>query len=64
MKNVEKLESINIEKMNLLENRENGNYRYSASLLCGVAGRFGLTARVIPSGDDHLKYSPGLITWA
>ena len=64
MKNVEKLEDINIQTMNLMEDKGNGDYRYGATLLCGLAGRFGLTARVIPAGDDHLKYSPGLITWA
>ncbi len=64
MVDVEKLESINIEKMKLLEDLGDGRYRYGTSLSCGLSGRFGLTARVIPSEDDHLKHSPGLITWA
>ncbi len=64
MKNVEKFETVNIEKMNLAEDRGYGKYLYSTSLVCGIAGRFGLTSRVIPAGDDHLKNTPGLITWA
>ncbi len=64
MKNVERLETVNIEKMNLTEDRGNGQYLYATSLVCGIAGRFGLTARVIPSADDHLKNTPGLLTWA
>lgn len=64
IKDVEKLEGIHIQPMALLETRENGEYRYGATLECSLAGRFGLTARVIPAGDDHLRYTPGLITWA
>ena len=64
MLDVEKLESINIEKMKLLEDLGDGRYRYGTSLSCGLSGRFGLTARVIPAEDDHLKHTPGLITWA
>ena len=64
MKDVDKLEFINIKKMNLITDLGNGQYQYSTSLLCDLAGRFGLTARVIPSGDDHLKYAPNLITWS
>jgi len=64
MLNVEKLETINIKKMNLLEDYGDGRCRFGKSLLCNLSGRFGLTARVIPAEDDHLKRSPGLITWA
>ena len=64
MQDVEKLESINIEIMNLHENLGAGSYRYTATLPCKISGRFGLTARVIPSADDQLKNSPLLTTWA
>jgi len=64
MLDVEKLESINIEQMKLLEDYGDGRYHYGTSLLCTLSGRFGLTARVIPSEDEHLKHAPGLITWA
>lgn len=64
MLDVEKLESINIETMKLVEDLGDGHYRYGTSLLCGLSGRFGLTARVIPAEDNHLRRSPGLITWA
>ena len=64
MKNVEKLETVNIETMNMIEDLGKGRFKYSTSLLCNNAGRFGVTARIIPSGDNYLKHSPGLITWA
>ena len=64
IKDVDKLEAINIQKMSLTEDLSGGRYRYTTSLKCEIAGRFGLTARVIPAGDDHLKFSPNLITWA
>ncbi len=64
MQNVDKLENINIEIMNLHENLGSGSYRYKATLSCKISGRFGLTARVIPSADDQLKNSPLFTTWA
>lgn len=64
MQNVDKLENINIEIMNLRENLGAGSYRYTATLSCKTSGRFGLTARVIPSADDQLRNSPLLTTWA
>jgi starch phosphorylase len=64
LKDVDKLESISIQKMNLSEDLGGGRYRYDTSLECKIAGRFGLTARVIPAEDAHLKFSPNLITWA
>jgi len=42
----------------------NGVYRYRCSVLCDFSGRFGFTVRVTPAGDDNLKFTPGLITWA
>lgn len=39
-------------------------YLYSCELDCSDAGRFGYTARVIPQGDEFLKATPGLMTWA
>ncbi|RJP94666.1 MAG: alpha-glucan family phosphorylase [Desulfobacteraceae bacterium] len=61
---VDELEVLSVEPMNLIEELGGGSYRYGTTVLCDTAGRFGLTTRVVPSGDNHLKYTPGLITWA
>jgi starch phosphorylase len=44
--------------------QDNGNFLYSGMLPCQAAGRFGFTVRITPKGDDWLKNTPGLITWA
>ncbi|RLC08858.1 MAG: DUF3417 domain-containing protein [Deltaproteobacteria bacterium] len=41
-----------------------GTYLYSCLLPCASSGRFGFTVRVSPKGDDFLRFTPGLITWA
>ena len=64
LKAVDELEIQNIQQMDLVEDQGGGRYKYGTTVLCNTAGRFGLTARVVPSGDNHLKYTPGLITWA
>ncbi len=61
---VDELDILDITPMNLLGDQGGGRYQYGATVMCNTAGRFGLTARVVPAGDNHLKYSPGLITWA
>lgn len=64
IKTVDKLETLKVKKMDLNEDLGNGMYRYRTTLCCEKSGRFGLGARVIPSGDDYLRFTPGLITWA
>ena len=41
-----------------------GTYLYSCLLPCTSSGRFGFTVRVSPKGDDFLRFTTGLITWA
>jgi starch phosphorylase len=50
--------------MEIKERLEDNACVYVCSLTCSDAGRFGYTARVIPQGDEILKASPGLMTWA
>jgi starch phosphorylase len=50
--------------MQVLEERGRGSFRYGCNLTCDTAGRFGSSARATPRGDDWIKFSPGLITWA
>ncbi len=52
------------EKMTVLENNSNGHFRYGCNLNCDKTGRYGFTVRVTPCGDDFIKNTPGLITWA
>jgi starch phosphorylase len=65
-----RLESVDIltdtstAPMIVQEDRGNGEYLYACSVSCNFSGRFGFTARVTPKGDDQIKFTPGLITWA
>ena len=50
--------------MQVIQAIGNGDYEYGCTITCPGSGRFGFTARIVPAGDDWLKYMPGLITWA
>jgi starch phosphorylase len=63
-KSVDSLKAGGAELMQVSEDRGNGNYQYSCSLTCRTSGRYGFTARVIPRGDDYIRFAPGLISWA
>jgi starch phosphorylase len=64
IKLVENLESGNTEVMSVRESLVNGYFIYECSLTCMNSGRFGFTVRVKPRGDDRLKLTPYMITWA
>jgi len=64
LKSMDTIAESHVEKMSVLEDRGNGTYLYGCTLECKTTGRFGLTARVTPRGDDWLQFVPGLITWA
>lgn len=64
LKSIDTLSASETELMNVAEDRSNGNYRYSCALTCRISGRYGFTARVIPRGDDWIRFEPGLISWA
>ena len=64
MKSLEDLTSSHAEPMNVLEDRGNGHYLYGCSLTCQGSGRFGFTVRVAPRGDQRVKSTPRLLTWA
>lgn len=53
-----------LERMNMEEDRGGGQYLYACNIECHAAGRYGFTARVTPRGDDLIRFTPGLITWA
>jgi starch phosphorylase len=64
MKSVETLVASQTQLMTKREDRGNGRYTYDCTITCRDSGRYGFTARVTPRGDDFIKFSPGLITWA
>lgn len=41
----------------------NGNFMYEAKLHCSCSGRYGITARVSPVGDDWENSVPGFLAW-
>ena len=49
--------------MNMEKEYGNGRYKYSCTMNCDDAGRYGFTARVVPAGDNWIKNTPGFITW-
>ena len=51
------------EKMHVLENFGNGNYRYGCEVTCKVSGRFGLTGRIKASGKEWDNSVPGFMCW-
>ncbi|HSL62285.1 MAG TPA: alpha-glucan family phosphorylase [Desulfotignum sp.] len=57
------LEGSRAETMELQHTVSPGTHVYGCQVVCMDSGRFGYTARVIPSGDDVLRNAPGLITW-
>jgi len=64
MQSLENLNASHVEQMGVLEDRGNGHYLYGCSLTCQRSGRFGFTVRVTPRGDERVKSTPRLITWA
>jgi len=64
LKSVDSLTDALKEQMTMEEDLGDGEYRYASNISCNFSGRFGCTARVTPRGDDLIKFTPGLITWA
>lgn len=64
IKSVDSLKTSHTETMQVQEELAAGRYRYGCQVECRQSGRYGFTARIVPRGDDRLKYAPGRITWA
>lgn len=64
IKSIDTVAASRVEAMHVLEDLGNGDYVYGCTITCPTSGRFGFTARIIPAGDDWIKNTPGLITWA
>lgn len=63
-KNVDMLEDIQTERMTVTKEFGYGHYQYDCTTICKTSGQFVFTARVTPRGDQWIKFTPGLITWA
>ncbi|MBD3369567.1 alpha-glucan family phosphorylase [Candidatus Fermentibacteria bacterium] len=59
-----KIVRTNVQKMQMVEETPDGGLIYRQEVECRETGRFGLTARVVPSGDEWRRLIPGFITWA
>ncbi|MBU2454160.1 MAG: DUF3417 domain-containing protein, partial [Proteobacteria bacterium] len=64
LKGTDLQEGSRAETMQFQETVSPGTHIYGSTILCSDSGRFGYTARVIPKGDEVLRHTPGLITWA
>ena len=63
-KGLDALSTGDVESMQVAERLEGNTFTYSCSLDCQISGRFGFSVRVVPRGDQWLKFTPGLICWA
>ncbi len=64
LKSVDALVASQTQLMTEREDLGNGCYLYDCTITCRDSGRYGFTARVVPRGDNFVKFSPGLVTWA
>jgi starch phosphorylase len=63
LKSVDELVMGASQKMTMLEAHGGGIYLYASNIVCTISGRYGFTARVVPKGDDWIRFTPGFITW-
>jgi starch phosphorylase len=64
MKSLDTLTASQNQEMTVMKDMGNGHYLYACDITCPDSGRYGFTARVMPSGDEMIKFTPGFITWA
>jgi glycogen phosphorylase len=64
MKSVDALTTGSYLPMEARQALGDGRYVYETDLTCSISGRFGITVRATPKGDDWIKNTPELLTWA
>ena len=64
LKSPEQVTAGHVAPMKVLEDRGGGKYLYGCDLTCEISGRFGYSVRVAPRGDERIKSTPRLLTWA
>lgn len=50
--------------MTLAEERGGGEFLYRCTVPCRDSGRYAFTSRILPAGDEWIRTTPGLVTWA
>jgi starch phosphorylase len=63
LKSIDTLADGKTQTMDVQQDLGSGTFLFACRLPCETSGRFGFTIRVTPWGDDHLRFTPGLITW-
>jgi len=63
-KSLNAVNTSQVKKMMVKKALGNGKYVFDCHISCDIAGRYGFTARIVPRGDELIKNTPGLITWA
>jgi len=64
IKSIDTVAKADIQKMSVKEDKGGGVYLYECVVHCNLPGRYGFTARLVPKGDDMIRFTPGFITWA
>jgi starch phosphorylase len=64
LKSLDTLTASRNQEMTVMKDMGSGHYLYACDITCPDSGRYGFTARVMPSGDEMIKFTPGFITWA
>ncbi len=63
-KGYEEIEKSEVITMDVYQEAEEGLYIYKCKVKCGMSGRYGFNARIVPKGDDYLVFSPHFIKWS
>ncbi len=64
LKGLDHIQKSDIKKMEVHQDKGNGSYIYKCVVTCIESGRFGFNVRILPSGDEYLKYNSNFIKWA
>jgi starch phosphorylase len=59
-----KIVSSQVDRMEMVKDRGNGEFVYTREVECIKTGRYGFTARVTPHGPEWKNVIPGFIRWA
>lgn len=57
------IRDVNAAEMKKIDTAGDGNYLYECTVSCPAAGRYGLTARITPAGEDWNNSVPGFTCW-
>jgi len=63
-KSIDTVETSEVKKMTVNKALDDGKYLFDCQISCDISGRYGFTARIVPRGDDLIRFTPGLITWS